>query len=82
MLWLGAVEAISARLGSGATLPASSRHSSSGRSSAPPAQRRALVGAVDDLAEQGEEDRPQQLRRLGVADQVQRGRVVEQRGRR
>ena len=37
MLWLGAVEAISARFGSGATFPASSRHSSSGSSSRPPA---------------------------------------------
>ena len=41
-------------------------------------ERRAFVGAVDDLAEQREEDRPQQLRRLGVADQVQRRACVEQ----
>jgi DNA invertase Pin-like site-specific DNA recombinase len=37
MLWLGAVEAISARCGNGATLPASSRHNSNGCSSRPPA---------------------------------------------
>ncbi len=41
-------------------------------------ERRALVRAVDDLREQREEDRPQQLRRLGVADQVQRRALVEQ----
>ena len=39
MLWLGAVDAISARFGSGATLPASSRHSSSGSVQPPAGQR-------------------------------------------
>ena len=45
----------------------------------PPGQGGPLVGAVDDLRQQRQEDRPQQLGRLGVADQVQRRALVQQR---
>ena len=41
-------------------------------------QRRALVGAVDDLGEQRQEDRPQQFGGLRVTDQVERRALVEE----
>ena len=79
MLWLGAVEAISARFGQRRDV-AGLVEAQQQRELEPAAgQRGALVGAVDDLRQQRQEDRPQQLRGLRVTDQVQRRALVQQR---
>ena len=79
MLWEAAVEAISARLGSGTAFPSSSRQTSSGIGQ-PPAGRvvGGFVGVVEQLGEQRDQDRPQQLGAAGVGDHVHR--VLRPRG--
>lgn len=78
MLWLGAVDATSERLGSGATFPSSSRQRSSGFSRSPFAEIGLLVGVVDELAEKREEDRTQQPGGFRIAHDVDSVAAFEQ----